>query len=138
MTRQHILARPDPPDYHAIIGEAALRQAVGGTAVMRAQRERLLELSQLEHVTIRVLPFSAGAHDGYSCFTLLSVPALGDDVVHVDEISGAAFIDDAETSARYNLAFDRLRSAALPEPESQALIERTATELQTHAGVEAT
>jgi transcriptional regulator with XRE-family HTH domain len=126
MTRQRILTRADPPDYHVIIGEAALRQLVGGRQVMHAQYEHLLDMSQLAHVWIRVLPFSAGAHMSINCFTILSVPALGDDVVHVDGVSRAAFIDDAEAVARYNLAFDHLVSSALPEQDSRALIERMA------------
>jgi transcriptional regulator with XRE-family HTH domain len=127
--RQRILNRVDPPEYHAIIGEAALRQLVGGDDVMRAQYERLLDMMSIAHVTIQVLPFSAGAHVGDCCFTLLRVPALGDDVVHVDAVSSAAFVDDAETVARYSLTFGHLRASALQEQESRALIERIAMEL---------
>ena len=62
MRRQEILHRADPPHVWALIDEATLRRPVGGTAVMRAQIEHLLEISQLPHVNIQVLPFRAGGH----------------------------------------------------------------------------
>src|SRR4029077_3899764 len=46
-----------------VIGEAALKQQVGGRKILREQFEHLAELSS-EHdwLTIRILPFNAGAH----------------------------------------------------------------------------
>ncbi len=41
--------------------ESVLHRVVGSPAIMRAQLERLLELSDLPTVTLRVIPYDAGA-----------------------------------------------------------------------------
>ena len=46
------------------MGEAALRQQVGGTDVMREQIDHLQELSTHPKVTLQVIPYVAGAHAG--------------------------------------------------------------------------
>ncbi|MFK4064576.1 helix-turn-helix domain-containing protein [Streptomyces sp. NPDC029674] len=47
-----------------VLDEAVVRRHVGGRGVMRAQLERLAELSTRPGVTIQILPFSIGAHAG--------------------------------------------------------------------------
>ena len=58
LKRQDLLNGPTPPQVWSVIDEGALRRPVGGPAVMRAQLERLVELTKLRHVTIQVAPFS--------------------------------------------------------------------------------
>ncbi|MCW2942477.1 MAG: transcriptional regulator [Actinomycetia bacterium] len=120
--------REEPPDYHAIIAEAALRQLVGGRSVMRRQLRHLAELSSHDKVTLQVLPFAAGAHAAAGSFTVLVVPAFGD-VVNIDNTAGRTLLDDTDATDRYNVVFDGLRSRALPEPGSLALIEQLAADL---------
>jgi Domain of unknown function (DUF5753) len=65
-----------------VIDEGALRRPVGGRAVMRAQLHRLIQVAELRHITIQVVPFSRGGHaaaDG--SFTMLRFGA--DDVPDV-------------------------------------------------------
>lgn len=62
MERQTILARLYPPEYAAIIDEAALRRPAGGTAAMREQLLHLAHMATKPSVSIHVLPFSAGMH----------------------------------------------------------------------------
>jgi len=40
----------------AVVDESVLHRVVGSPAVMQAQLERLLELSDLPNVTLRVIP----------------------------------------------------------------------------------
>src|SRR5690606_22466165 len=54
----------DGPNLWVIMGEAAIRQQVGGTEVMREQITHLQDLSTHPKVTLQVIPYAAGAHIG--------------------------------------------------------------------------
>src|SRR5262249_12905121 len=63
LRRQEVLTRDDyPASIDTVIDEAALRRVVGSRQIMRDQLEQLLESSTESNVTLRVLPFTAGAH----------------------------------------------------------------------------
>ena len=62
LKRQDLLTGPEPPQVWSVIDEGALRRPVGGAAVMQAQLKRLIEVAQLRHVTVQVVPFSRGGH----------------------------------------------------------------------------
>ncbi|HEX6471890.1 MAG TPA: helix-turn-helix transcriptional regulator [Streptosporangiaceae bacterium] len=131
MARQQILARERPPRLRAVMGEAVLRQLVGGRAIMRAQLRYLAEMSQDIHVALRVLPFEAGAHvSTQGSFMILGFsPPTDFSVVHLESLEGSLWVEEDESVRRYGLAFDQLRASALSEIESRHLIERVAADL---------
>ena len=61
IARQQRLFSEHPPQFEAVVDESVLHRVVGSPAIMRAQLERLLELSDLPNVTLRVIPYDAGA-----------------------------------------------------------------------------
>lgn len=124
--RQQLLADPSPPEYWAVIDEAVLHREVGGPEVMARQAQRLIEMGQLPHVTIQVVPFTAGAHPGMEGpFLILGFPEPADpEVVYVDSTSGGFFLELAPDVRRYTLMFDHLRAAALKPDDSLSLIEK--------------
>ncbi|GAA4620623.1 helix-turn-helix transcriptional regulator [Actinoallomurus vinaceus] len=125
IARQTLLSRPDAPELHAIIGEAALRHEVGGEVVMREQLRKLEAVSsKRSNVTVRVLPFSAGAHVGLDgAFAHLEFrEAIDPAVSYVEDISGEKYIESAEGNRRLRLTYDRISDAALTPEESAALI----------------
>jgi hypothetical protein len=61
MIRQQLLFSEHPPRFEAVVDESVLHRAVGSPAIMKAQLKRLLELCDLPSVTIRVIPYDAGA-----------------------------------------------------------------------------
>lgn len=130
MARQAIVARAAPPRLVAVIGEAALRQRVGGGPVMRAQIERLIEATALDHVEIRVLPFTAGARPGLDGrFNLFDLRAPGRlTVVVVEDLTRISFRERDEEAAVFAAVFDRLRAAALEETCSRELMKRIRSE----------
>jgi Domain of unknown function (DUF5753) len=130
MARQQILTRPDPPRLLAVIGEAALRQRVGGRAVMRAQLDRLIEAAGLDHVALRVLPFSAGARPGLDGrFNIFDLRAPGRlTVVVVEDLTRMSFRERDEEAAVFAQVFHRLRTAAPDESHSLALVKRIRSE----------
>jgi hypothetical protein len=135
MRRQQVLTRPDPLVYDIVLTEGAIRQQVGGPAVMLEQLHRLMGTEHVEHVRPHILPFSAGAHQGSGSFTILTIPSMSRDVVHVDNTGGAVYRDDDEAIQRYNLVFESLCSAALSKADSLGLIERVLSDLR-HRGEE--
>jgi Domain of unknown function (DUF5753) len=131
MRRQEILHRADPPHVWAVIDEATLRRPVGGTAVMRAQIEHLLELSQLRHVNIQVLPFRVGGHPaGSGPVTLLRF--AGDqlpDMVYLEQLTSAVYPASTTDLAYYREILNRLATKADPPIASTMFLDQIRREL---------
>lgn len=132
MARRAILERQNGPSYSVVLDEAALRRPVGGPQVMGRQLEALIDTAQKPHVSIRVVPASAGEHacmDG--AFVILSFAAeLDPDVVYLEGMGGEIYVEDVGQVRRCNVRFDRLCDQALSEDDSMALIAEIAREYQ--------
>jgi transcriptional regulator with XRE-family HTH domain len=119
-------AAPGARRISVVLGEGALRQQVGGPAVMAGQLRHLARLAAgIPAVTIQVLPFSAGAHAaaGGGSLTILRFPgAPGLGVVCLGAPSGGACLDGADAVARHVRAFASLRAAALSPADSARLL----------------
>jgi len=131
MARQDRLHGEKPLELWAVVHEGALRQLVGGRHVMRAQLERLLELSGRPNVKLQVLPFPAGAHPGMtSAFTIVSFAEPGAlDVVHVDTTSSTLWLESGTDADHHNGLFDRITRLSLVQRNSVRLIEGILKEL---------
>jgi transcriptional regulator with XRE-family HTH domain len=131
MRRQEILHRADPPYLWTVIDEATLRRPVGGSAVMRAQIEHLLEMSQLRHVNIQVLPFRTGGHAaGGSPVVLLRF--AGDqipDVVYLEQLTGAVYPSSPSALACYRDLLNQLATDADPPIASTMILNQIRKEL---------
>ncbi|MGW2950718.1 helix-turn-helix domain-containing protein [Streptomyces eurythermus] len=123
--RQSVLTRPDPLALWVVIHEAALRPRIkGDPRLMKEQLAWLLDRQQLPHVSIQVLPLDAPPHVGMSgSFAVLGFPETADlDVVHIESLTSALYVEDPAEVSRYGSAFEHLRAAALPLDESADLI----------------
>jgi hypothetical protein len=132
MIRQERLCTDEQPlELVAIVEEAVLHRPVGGSTVMRAQLEHIVDAAALDSVTFQVLPTDVGAHPGMGgAFTLLSFDGLGEpDMAYVEHPMGAVHIEKEDDVVRARLVFDHLRSVALSPAESVALVERMAAQL---------
>jgi hypothetical protein len=122
--RQAALERPDAPVLWAVLDEAALRRPIGGPDVMRAQIAYLIEQASRPNVTIQLLPYSVGAHAAEGgAFTLLRF-AESDlpDVVYLEHLTGAQYIERPEDVEQYARAMDRISVDAMhPDDTVQAL-----------------
>lgn len=119
-TRAEVLRRPQPPTIWVVIDEAVLHRSLGGRAVMRAQIEHLLEMSKLPNVTIQVAPFDRGGHAAAGGpFTILrfTEPALPD-IVYLEQLTSATYLDKREDLDNYTMVIDRLSVEALSATES--------------------
>lgn len=127
LERQRLLTRGKPPEFRVVLDEAVLRREVGGPAVMRAQLQRIVQLSELPSVTVQVLPFEAGAHPGMdSIFILLDFADPIPSVVYVDGLIGQVYIEQPDDVMRYREVFTDLSRCALDPARSRDLVNRVA------------
>lgn len=125
--RQAVLYGDAPLRYTAVIHEAALRMQVGGPTVAADQLAHLAEMSQLDNVTVLVIPFGRGAFPGSGQgLDYASGPVAQLDTVQIDTEHGSEFIDAAAQLERYRTVLDRLETLALSAEESRALIHQAA------------
>jgi transcriptional regulator with XRE-family HTH domain len=124
MERQALLGKDDPLQLWAIVDEAALRRQVGGADVMRGQLAAIGTAAGEPHITVQVIPFSAGAHAGMAgSFILLGFPNPADpEIVYNESMAGDLFLDAEADIRRYSLLFDNLRAVALSPDDSTSLI----------------
>ncbi|KOT91495.1 DNA-binding protein [Streptomyces sp. NRRL F-5755] len=125
MRRQARLTGERPLQVHAVVWEAALRQLVGGSEVMRNQLGKLLDLTALPNVTLQVLPYAAGAHPCLtSPFNIVSFAEPGAvDVVHLDGTTSTVWVEHEDDSALYRESFDRTAGLSLTPDDSAAFID---------------
>jgi len=124
MARQPAITRDDPPKVWAVLDEAALRRQVGGPGLMRLQLEHLLAQAALPNVAVQVIPFGGGAHPAMGRpFIILVFPERVDtDVVYLEDLTSALYLEDVAEVDRYNVFFNHLRATALSFEDSSALI----------------
>jgi transcriptional regulator with XRE-family HTH domain len=124
-TRQELLERPDRPEIYYVLDEAALHRTIGGVAVMRSQLRHLRDLSMQPRLSVRIIPFSAGAHSSMKgSFTILEFADWDEDVLYLETAGGSVTSrEDQKLIADYRENFELLTEMALEDQESADLIE---------------
>ncbi|WP_369273401.1 helix-turn-helix domain-containing protein [Streptomyces sp. R11] len=127
MRRRQLLHRADPPQLWAIVDESVLLRMLGSREVMREQLEYLEEMTRLPHVTLQIVPLDV---------TNASAPAIPvtylrfggvdlADIVYLEHIKSAAFLEDQDETEEYRIALDRLGDEALNPRESLERLRET-------------
>ncbi len=119
MNRQELLTRENPPRYWVVMDEAALRRPMGGRDVHVGQIARLIDLVGEPNITIQVMPFRYGGYaaDG-GAFTIMRFPEIDQpDVVYMEYLTGAHYVDKPEEVERYAAVMDHLLSVAVTTPD---------------------
>jgi len=115
------------PRFEAVVDESVLHRMVDSPPVMRAQLKRLLELSELPNVTIRVIPYEAGALPaGNNKFIILEFmqPAVPD-IVFIEGLTGDLYLEDPRDVEIYNLTYRTLVQLAASPDETREIIGTT-------------
>ncbi|MFJ9582804.1 helix-turn-helix domain-containing protein [Streptomyces acidicola] len=116
--------------YEAVIHEAALRIRVSDRVTSKAQLTRLLELSEADHITLRVIPFDL---DGFarasSTMTYVGGPVSKLDTVVRDAPHGSVLIDSEAQLHMYRTRFRMVEAVSLEPVQSRDFIHRLAKEL---------
>jgi transcriptional regulator with XRE-family HTH domain len=106
----------------AIVDEAALRRPVGSADQMRAQLRYLFEVCDQPGFTLQVTPFST-AYTAQGSFLILSFAARDlPDVVYIEQLTSAMYLDKRSDVDRYTEAMDRLSAASASPDESRQMI----------------
>jgi transcriptional regulator with XRE-family HTH domain len=135
MKRQQRLDDDDPLRLTALITESALRQQIGGRAVMAGQLRHLAKrIEQLpETLDVRILPFSADYYNalGGSSFYLFGFASSRlPELVWQETITSTDLIDQPMRMREYNLAHDQAMGYALGRTESLDVIQQIGREFE--------
>lgn len=124
LERQKYLFAENAPEFHAVLDEAALRRPYGDREVMKGQLQHLIEVSERPNVRLQVMPFGLGGHSGESgAFTILSFPESDlSDVVYMEQLTSALYLDKAEDVAQYEKALKELQQDSPGPSESRDLL----------------
>ncbi|MFJ5836905.1 helix-turn-helix domain-containing protein [Streptomyces shenzhenensis] len=125
MRRQELLTRAEPPRVWVVMDETVLRWPVGGSAVMRAQIDHLIEVNRLPRVTLQIMPFANGPHPAmragaYHIFRFRA-PELPD-IVYLNGLVGAVYLDKSDDVVVYRESLDRLGAQAAPARKTEAVL----------------
>ncbi|WP_406330637.1 helix-turn-helix domain-containing protein [Streptomyces sp. NBC_00203] len=130
MDRKVAIEGPNPVLYKAVIHESALRIRVGDRAASRTQLANILELSEADHITVRVIPFDLDGFAGAaSAMTYVggTVPKL--DTALRDTPHGTAFIDSEPQLHALRTLFRKVEAVSLEPERSRDFIHRLTKEL---------
>lgn len=124
LERQKCLVSESAPEFHVVLDEAALRRPYGDRGVMRDQFQHLIDISQRPNVRLQVMPFGFGGHAGESgAFTMLSFPESDlSDVVYLEQLTSALYLDKREDVAQYEKAMKELQQDSPGPDESRDVL----------------
>ncbi len=124
LERQKYLVAKNAPEFHVVLDEAALRRPYGDREVMKGQFRHLIEISERPNVRLQVMPFGLGGHSGESgAFTILSFPESDlSDVVYMEQLTSALYLDKAEDVGQYEKALKELQQDSPGPSESRDLL----------------
>ena len=115
----------------AVIDEIALRRPFSEPALMRAQLEYLLDISDRPAFTLQVTPLATGAHAAPASFSILKFASAElPDVVYVEQLTSAMYLDKAADVVRYTAAMDRISATSATPNQSKEIIRALLKEME--------
>jgi transcriptional regulator with XRE-family HTH domain len=144
LERQELLERDDLPEMFFILDETVVRRWVGveeddslGPAVMRRQLEYLKKLGDNPRISIQILPFKAGAHQGMKGpFVILEFadPSVGE-LLYMEDVKGSYISrEDPADTRPYLERFWDMESRATTRDELDAFLDDTLQDMVVRAG----
>jgi transcriptional regulator with XRE-family HTH domain len=126
LERQKVLVSERAPRFHAVLDEAALHRPYGDRSVMQGQLQHLIDISEQPNITIQVMPFSFGGHAGETgAFAMLRFPESDlSDVVYMEQLTSALYVDKREEVAHYERMMERLQEDSPGPEESRDILRR--------------
>jgi transcriptional regulator with XRE-family HTH domain len=125
MRRQEVLDQPGAPTLWAVIDEAALRRSLNGPELLRAQLDHLLAMNERPNVSVQIAPLSFGGHaaaGGPFSILRFAEPDLPD-IVYLEQLTSALYLDKRSDVEHYALVMDRLCAHIEPPDRTAAIID---------------
>ncbi|MEV0973389.1 helix-turn-helix domain-containing protein [Microtetraspora glauca] len=129
--RQRVLDGDRGPMFWAVIDEAALRRPIGGIEVMRGQLQHLIDLMNQTNITIQIMPFSFGGHaaEGGAFSILRFYDADLPDIVYVEQLASALYLDKRDEVDRYGEVMERLCAVSTTPDETTGMLRQIMLDL---------
>jgi transcriptional regulator with XRE-family HTH domain len=126
LARQQVLTRDNPLQLAAVLDQSVLHRRFGNPDVMRSQIKRLLEMSERDNISLRILPLDGRHPIGTGAFVLLQFGEVHDvtfqDVVYIENLTGGRYVEEEDEVFRYKRSFDRLSDLSLEEQKSREIL----------------
>ena len=130
MQRKRVIERNPATPCTFVIHEAALRMLFPGVDGQRRQLERLAEMSDHDAISVRIIPFAAGAFPGAnSSLTYAAGPVPKLDTVSLDTAHGSVPLDAESHLENYRSILLRTIKTSLTPKESRDFIHKIAKQL---------
>lgn len=126
MRRQDLLDRSDAPLLWVVIDEAVLARPLADRAAHRAQLDHVLRQTERPHVRLQVASFASGGHaaaGGPFSILRFADPVLPD-LVYLEQLTSALYLDKRPEVERYLSVMDRLCTEVLDPVDSRDLMVR--------------
>ncbi|MEV4169781.1 helix-turn-helix transcriptional regulator [Nonomuraea sp. NPDC049709] len=110
----------------AVIDEAVVRRMLGGPETMRQQIAHLLDITAERNITVQIMPFDRGGHAAAGGpFSILRFPERDlPDVVYMEQLTSALYLDKPADSDHYMEVMDRLSIQAEEPKVTRRFLER--------------
>ncbi|MBO2465772.1 helix-turn-helix domain-containing protein [Actinomadura violacea] len=123
MARQKLLQSAAPPQLSMLIDEDVIDRVIGGPEVMSEQLERLLEISERQHVILQIVPRSQGFHHGL--VGPMKIMTIGRELIGFTEAPlGGKLMRGPKEIRELALRLDRIGADALNRAQSRDVIRR--------------
>ncbi|MFF4789100.1 helix-turn-helix domain-containing protein [Streptomyces sp. NPDC001276] len=124
MARKAVFERVPRPLITFVQEEVTLRRPIGGRMVLRQQLERLLDIGQLRHVSVQVMPTDREDHAGMAGPLRLLKLRDGKTLGHWEVQLHSRVISDPREAQILDMRYGMIRAQALSPRESLSFIEK--------------
>ncbi|WP_040453734.1 helix-turn-helix domain-containing protein [Kribbella catacumbae] len=120
-TRQAVIERDPPLRLWAVVEESVLRRPIGGTQVLREQLAALIQAIQRPTITLQVIPLGTAGHAATGgAFSVLRFPQADlPDVVYLEHLTSALYLDKRDDLDSYTHVLDSLTVSAPPPQQAE-------------------
>lgn len=110
MSRQRVLTKANGPRLWVVLDEAVLRRPIVSAKIMKRQIEHLINLMNTPSLTLQIMPLGFDGHTAAGgAFSILRFPEPDlPDVVYIELLDGACYLDGSEDVNSYMATMDRL------------------------------
>lgn len=129
--RRHLITRRNPAQLTVLLGEAAIRQCIGGREIMADQLRYLLELAEMPNVELLAVPFTANWTPLLTGSFMLIDSDVAPSIVSSEQHRSGLRFEDPQDIASYRRDADAVREEAMSPADTAELIARVLMELET-------